>query len=564
MVKSAGGAPSASPHSDAHDSALGMPRFPLTGVLLVFVLVAGVGIVGLSGCRSDKKASSRSPAQAQKPTLRIFTLGGAAGAIEPCGCVEDMLGGVDHVAALVQRRKKEAASGLVLGAGPMFFQDPKLPEDKVDQARLKAETMAASLEALGLVAWAPGANDWALGQESFRHLAHRSGAAPLATNLPNESGVQHGVQIVQRQGVRVGLVGVSVPRYRGGEVEFEIEPAEQALHRGLAQVKEQGAQIRVALIAAPRGKALRLVERMKGLTLAILGKPFDQGESNDEPFEPAIVGRTLTIQAPNHLQGVAVVDLFLRDEDFSFEDGSGIEQAQEKASLRRRIRKLSERIELWKKKESGVSEKEIADKEELLGRLQKRLAAFSSPRPPQEGSYFLYDLVLVKEELGQNLQVASRLMAYYKKVNERNRELFKDKEPPPVEKGQSSYVGVEQCTICHQEERAFWDGTSHAQAYRTLVQGHKQFNLDCVSCHVTGYGRPGGSTVTHVEQLKNVQCETCHGPGSRHISDPANRELIQRVPSQDLCTTCHHPPHVKEDWTVGAAWPHLIGPGHGM
>ena len=44
----------------------------------------------------------------------------------------------------------------------------------------------------------------------------------------------------------------------------------------------------------------------------------------------------------------------------------------------------------------------------------------------------------------------------------------------------------------------------------TLTTQFKEFNLDCVGCHVTGYGRPGGSTVTHVEKLKDVQCEACH------------------------------------------------------
>ena len=39
-----------------------------------------------------------------------------------------------------------------------------------------------------------------------------------------------------------------------------------------------------------------------------------------------------------------------------------------------------------------------------------------------------------------------------------------------------------------------WDGTPHAHAYATLEKGFKEFNLDCVSCHVTGYGKPGGSS----------------------------------------------------------------------
>jgi hypothetical protein len=124
-------------------------------------------------------------------------------------------------------------------------------------------------------------------------------------------------------------------------------------------------------------------------------------------------------------------------------------------------------------------------------------------------------------------------------------------------------VGVEKCASCHAEEHKFWKGTPHADAYATLSKDHKEFNLDCVNCHVTGYEKPGGSTVTHVDGLKDVQCEACHGPGSRHEDDPENPELIVKSPPKTLCQTCHHPPHVGEDWSAERAFSLIVGPGHG-
>lgn len=531
---------------------------------LLLPLALGLAMTaGLAGCRSDKKASSQAPDLPQKPTLRILTLGGAAGAVEPCGCVKDMLGGVDHAAALVASSKKAAGSVLLLGAGSMFFQDPQVEPEKQKQAELKAETMAASLRDIGLVAWAPGANDWALGVDAFRRLAVQAGAHPLALNLPPESGTQAVTQIVERAGLRIGLLGISVPRYRGGDVGFEVGQVAPSMSRGLQELDQNGAQLKVALLAAPRGEALRLVEQSPGLDLAILGKPFDQGEANDATFEPMLLGKTLVVQGQNHLQGVPVVDLFVQNDDHSFVDGSGLERAAARASLTRRIEQLEARLGVWKQEGSTVSPARVQERERDLARLKQQLGTLGETPPPKQGSYFLYDLSFVRETLGADPRVASRLLAYYKQVNELNRELFKDKKPAPVAEGQSSYVGVDVCSTCHQEERAFWNSTPHARAYETLLKDHKQFNLDCVSCHVTGYDQPGGSTVTFVDDLKAVQCENCHGPGSRHVTDPANRELIQTVPSQDLCPTCHHPPHVEEDWTVTEAWPHIIGPGHG-
>ncbi len=534
-------------------------RFAAVGALLLAAVAAFLG----PGC---KRSGSKPPAKApEKPALRLYALAGAAGAVEPCGCVKDMLGGVDHAAAFVNAQKGEAASSLVVGAGPMLFGEPHLPNDEHTQALFKAEALAQSMKDIGLVAWAPGANDWALGEKELARLETESGAALLAANLSGDTAGAQATKMVEVGGYKVGLVGVSVPEARGPDVEgLKIGSAAEALRAGHQVVTKKGAQIAVALIAAQRGQALRLAETVGGFQVAVVGKGFDQGDANDPTFSPTIVGDTLVVQAPNHVQRIAVVDLYVRDNDFQFADGSGLAAAEERESLARRIDILKRRIARWEAPDSGVASEEVAARKKDLGALEKKYASLAKPEPPKEGSYFTYELVDVRESLGVDQRVGARLEAYYKRVNAHNAKAFADRKPPPVEEGQSRFVGVEQCSNCHLEERAFWDKTRHAGAYETLVVGHKEFNLDCVSCHVTGYEKPGGSTVTHVEDFKDVQCEVCHGPGSRHVADPADKSLITRTPALTLCASqCHHPPHVADDWNVGEAWPKIIGPGHG-
>ena len=65
---------------------------------------------------------------------------------------------------------------------------------------------------------------------------------------------------------------------------------------------------------------------------------------------------------------------------------------------------------------------------------------------------------------------------------------------------------------------------------------------DCGECHSTGY-RPQG----HQDELEGidgswaapgVQCEACHGPGSRHAADPQGVQMVvERNPQ--LCGNCH-------------------------
>ena len=76
---------------------------------------------------------------------------------------------------------------------------------------------------------------------------------------------------------------------------------------------------------------------------------------------------------------------------------------------------------------------------------------------------------------------------------------------------------------------------------------------DCAKCHVTGYGEPSGGTIdvggdadmTNVplSGLYGVTCESCHGPGSKHVaadSNEARKMNITRIPkSKFTCYNCH-------------------------
>jgi len=471
-----------------------------------------------------------------------------AGALEPCGCVNDMLGGVDHFAALLAHDPTRAR--LVLGAGPLLFRDPTLDAKQRAQDVIKARALGDVMSGLGLVGWAPAANDWAGGAEVLTEVAGRR-LDVFAANLGE--GFSKG-RVLEVGGERVGVVGVSTP---SGAVPVTVGDARAALAAGAEWLTAQGARIRVALVAMPRGEALRLAEAVPGFHVMLIGKSVDRGEVNDVPTPPLRVGQTLVVEAPNHLQSVAVVDLFVKDGKYTFADGSGIEVEERRARLDARRRDLQLALA-----RPGISAGDRTQRQRDLQALDTEIAALVKPATLPDGSAFRYELVEVREKLGSEPASQARLKSYYQAVNEHNREAFKSVLPPPVPDGQSGYVGVEACTACHQSERAFWEKTPHRAAYATLAKQSKEFNLECVGCHVTGYEAPGGSTVAHVDGLKDVQCEVCHGPGSRHIGNPADATLIS-VPERSLCASkCHHTPHVHADWSVDLAWPVIVGQGH--
>ncbi|MEI9952631.1 MAG: multiheme c-type cytochrome [Pseudomonadota bacterium] len=508
-------------------------------------------------CKCSHEAASLPP---KTPTVRLYLVSSPAGALEPCGCVKDMLGGADHLAAFVKSQAGDAPHSALLGAGPLFFMNTALSSERQTQDAWKADALARSLGAAGLRAWAPGANDWAGGADTFAALANAAQAVPLASNLKGP-GLQ-AVRVFEVGGNKLGVAGVSLPLYQA-RLPSGISPLDtlSELKKAKAALDAQGARLKVLLTAMPRGDALRLIDQVPGFQVLVIGKPFDQGESNDAPTPPEVVGTTLVVEAPNHLQALGVVDLFVRDDKFEFADGSNTAATAERESLTARIAELDARISAASNAGKSADADLVAGRVDLE-RMKAQQKALSAPSVPAQGSFFQYRLVEVRDTLGSERTVQSIMSGYYQRVNDHNHDVFKDKLPLPAAAGQSHYVGVEVCSTCHKSEREFWNLTQHSRAYATLSSAHKEFNLDCVSCHVTGYDTPGGSTVVHVENLRDVQCEVCHGPGSRHVDTPLDDKAIA-LPEQSLCAAqCHHPPHVKADWSVTASWAKIIGPGH--
>ncbi len=511
-----------------------------------------------------------------RPTLRLYLLSTIAGSLEPCGCTAGQLGGLDHLAALLSAQRETAPQSLFLAVGPLFFLNPALTPDTTVQDRYKAETIAQSLNDMQLAAWTPGANDWADSSVGLRKYLQLSGTRLLAAGLKDPELTKtdrlvSGSEIYEVGSLNVGIVGLSDPKNRAGAYpeSVSLAPDEQRLEvirTEVAKLKRQGAQLLVALAALDRGTALRIAEGIGELNFLAVGKPYAAGDLDDSQQPPTLVGNTLVVETANHGQTVAIVDIYTEAQPrgglLKLEDGGGIARAQRINALSRRIRKLEVRINNWQKGGSVNAEDLAARRADLQRLRQQRTGLASQSTPSNSGDYYHYRVQEVREQLGSEPRVSKRFTAFYQRVNQHNKQAFADRKPPPAAAGQASYVGAQSCLSCHAQQYAFWNKRPHAKAYQTLQKGYQEYNLDCVGCHVTGYGKPGGSTVTHNEHLKNVQCEQCHGPGSLHLAQPTKKDLVILKRDPRWCVDeCHHPPHVS-DFDPVAKMAVIIGPGH--
>jgi 2',3'-cyclic-nucleotide 2'-phosphodiesterase (5'-nucleotidase family) len=94
------------------------------------------------------------------------------------------------------------------------------------------------------------------------------------------------------------------------------------------------------------------------------------------------------------------------------------------------------------------------------------------------------------------------------------------------------------CQTCHPDQYQKWQTTDHAKAFATLVDKSKQFDPSCLVCHTTRFEQPGGFTMKEQQaDLRDVQCESCHGNATDHLA------TVQPIPTPkppvSTCVKCH-------------------------
>jgi hypothetical protein len=105
------------------------------------------------------------------------------------------------------------------------------------------------------------------------------------------------------------------------------------------------------------------------------------------------------------------------------------------------------------------------------------------------------------------------------------------------------YLGWETCRLCHAEIYERWSENPHAHAFATLAEGDNWNDPKCLPCHVTGYEIAAEQDSTDVRpELWNVQCEACHGMGTKH-----RRDGTMRIVPESVCLRCHTP-EWSPDW----------------
>ena len=163
-----------------------------------------------------------------------------------------------------------------------------------------------------------------------------------------------------------------------------------------------------------------------------------------------------------------------------------------------------------------------------------------------------FNIHFVEEKIPQDPKLAGYVQDYRDEIRKTSLNVddpnrLHDDEVPGV-KPAAGYAGSESCAACHATAYKIWQQSSHARAFESLVARKSDADPNCIGCHSVGFGTPTGYRREYAgSKLANVGCESCHGPGSEHVSEArraqvtGTAQLYQYRPIGAAdCTSCHY------------------------
>jgi hypothetical protein len=485
-------------------------------------LAVALAIVASSSCPRTTR-----PAGASKAVL--FVTAQLEGSIAPCGCSEAMRGGLSRTASVINGARGTGVPVFYVDSGDALFASGSITEDAVAQQERKARALSDGMKAMGLSIRIPGPRDDVRGADFHRSLA-----------LPELAvGSVHWLDVAGRP---VAIVA-------GNDLKSVESLA--------AQSRERAVFI-VAFVAQPLN-LLQAEQPAASIDLVISTKARDV-LSAEENKRVGVSPKLVALQTRG--RSILRVDLnVVTDGRAEWVSGLG-ERDRELSALDTRVELLRAQLD-----EPGISEElkalKAAKLDEVIAR-RKTLAETPLAMPPDKNSVSL-TFVPIEPSLAIDPKVAAIETKYDEDVGLLNLAWAKahPEACPPPDADRSGYVGNSACLGCHPAAMAVWSTTKHPHAYEALEAKKKQYHLDCIGCHVTGWRQAGGvCRIDDVEGRDHVGCEACHGPGWKHTQMP-EKQYIVLGNDEKQCVGCHdaeNSPHFDFERYRAK----VLGPGHGQ
>jgi hypothetical protein len=421
--------------------------------------------------------------------LTLAVVGEVRGELEPCGCPTLPFGGFERRDTLLKQLRAQGPGPLFhIDAGDMLIKG--FSTRRADNVQRRAKELLRMSLLVGVDAWIPGPSDlMALPIEQMKVVPGPIRVSATWKDAQGQAIFQPSV-VLEKMGIRVGLVGISAPPPDDSGVvgHDPVVAAQQAI-----EMLPSDLDWVIGAGNINDAEASSLMTKVSGFSAFF----STRGEVYADP--PEATGLSPVIESPDRGRYLQVIYARL---------GTA---ANEPLLLH------PDRVE-WRARLSSIRRKE-----------EDALKDIGEGR-----NLALVNTIPLSAELDQVGAVSERLGTY-----QEIRRQTAAKRAEKVTPHEQAYASSGSCVNCHSEEFARWTLSGHARAWRALLERDATQNPECVACHSTGFGEPGGLgelSAKNIRKFKGVQCEECHGPMKGHPSEPRAKA---RPVTRETCLRCH-------------------------
>ena len=424
---------------------------------------------------------------------------------------------------------------LKVDGGGLLFAHPRHNPAELAQAKVAAEGLVAGYNLIGYEAVGVGRLDLAAGLDFLKTQARGAKFAWLSANLVEPtSGKPLFTPFISRTlgATRVAIIGITSDQSQTivapGEATT-IKPWSEALPPLVAKLT-QSHDFLVLLTDLPPTECGAVARQFPAINLIIDAG----GDAYNQP--PRLLGST-TLLAATGGQGkyVGVLEVtWSPGGHWGKEENRFLALRDKEMELKRASDQLAlvgDRPELAS--QAGNLRRRQSSLQEEIVELRATLAGVAV-------AFFTNTFSAMTAAVGEDPKVGAIITQIREQIGERGRKnaTGAGSEPSPL----PDFTGWHDCAGCHPKAAARWQSTGHARAYTTLEKKNRQFNTNCLLCHVTGGETVSTDRLASLPPgLRGVGCEVCHGPGRRH-AEGREKSQPRRVP-ETLCRNCHVPEH---------------------
>lgn len=198
---------------------------------------------------------------------------------------------------------------------------------------------------------------------------------------------------------------------------------------------------------------------------------------------------------------------------------------------------------------------ESNDDETILNMLQayrSRLTSFAENVDTSEGGTFTFQFRSLPKHIEESAKINDRISQLKAEIATTNkntqaqaRQKDQRKQVDDSNLKRVEFAGAESCRSCHEKQYIRWRQTNHAHALDSLTVKQQQYNIQCLSCHVTRdmtttpEALANQNLLSLPDELLMVSCESCHGVGLNHVQSRGESALSPITES--TCKACHTP-----------------------